>query len=166
MDNDAMTARLRPDAAKARFDLHNRTLAKLQSDFSRLVYLASTRNYNTARYEHDGLSFHYSAQIAEEVLADAHREVFWNLAGSSLKTLTEELERYIVSESLSPDDLLAAWSGLEAYRVLAPLRQDPLVIRIFQSNLKAALAVVRESWKKAQLGRDPQCAPQPLLRGR
>jgi len=155
-----MTAQPSSDAAKARIDLQNRTLAKLQTDFARLVYLASARNYNTGRYEHDGLSFHYSPRVAEDILAEAHREVFLNLAGSSLATLTEELERYIVSESLAPDDLLDAWKGLEAYRILAPLREDPLVVRIFQSNLKAALAVVRESWTKARLGQDPQCAPQ------
>ena len=155
-----MTAQLSSEAAKARIDLQNRTLTRLQTDFARLVYLASTRNYNTGRYEHDGLSFHYSAQVAEDILAEAHREVFLNLAGSSLESLTGELRQYIESESLSPDELFTAWSGLEAYRILVPLRQDALAIRIFQSNLKAALAVVRESWRKSQLGQDPQCVPQ------
>jgi hypothetical protein len=155
-----MAAHSSPEAAKAHLDLQQRTLARLQSDFARLVYLASTRNYNTGRYEHDGLAFHYGPQVAEDVLAGAHREVFLNLARSSLRALTEELERYIVSESLAPDDLFMAWNGLEAYRILAPLGQDPLVVKIFQSNLKAALAIARESWKKAPVGSDQQYASQ------
>lgn len=155
-----MTAPPNRDAVKARVDLQQRTLARLQSDFARLVYLASTRNYNTGRYEHDGLTFHYSARLADEVLAEAHREIFLNLAASSLQALTEELEAYIVSESLAPEDFCTTWNGLEAYRVLVPLRQDPLLIRIFQSNLKAALAIVQESSKKTRLGPVQQCVSQ------
>src|SRR5262245_13587402 len=161
-----MTAHSSPEAAKARLDVQQKTLGRLQTDFARLVYLASTRNYNTGRYEHDGLTFHYGADIAESVLADAHREVFQNLAGNSLRSLTGELERYIASESLAPDDLLLAWDGLEAYRILVPLREDALLVKIFQSNLKAALAIVRESWKKVQTGRDQRYASQSPSLGR
>src|SRR5436190_1559634 len=46
-------------------DLRNRTLAKLDGDLARLVYLASTRDYNTGRYAHDGLSFRFSESVAE-----------------------------------------------------------------------------------------------------
>jgi hypothetical protein len=137
--------------AKARLDLQQRTLGRLSSDFARLVYLASTRNYNTGRYEHDGLSFHYSARVAEEVLAGAHCEVFLNLASSSLETLTGALERYIVDECVAPDDLFSAWNDLEAYRILVPLRQDALLVKIFQSNLKAALAIAQESCRKTRM---------------
>ena len=155
-----MTARPTPEAAKARLDLQQKTLARLQSDFARLVYLASTRNYNTGRYEHDGLAHRYSPQTAEDVLAEAHREIFLSLAGASLQALTYELERYIVSESLAPDDLFMTWNDLETYRILVPLRQDPLLVKIFQTDLRAALAVVRESWKKIPMGPDPQYVSQ------
>src|SRR5262249_37431346 len=108
--------------------------------------------------------FHYGARVAEDALVEAHREVFLNLAGSSLKALTEELERYIASESLVPDDLFRAWYGLEAYRILVPLSQNALAVEIFRSNLKAALAILRESWKKTQLDLGQQFASQsPLL---
>ena len=55
-------------------DLQNRTLDRLDGDFAKLVYLASTRDYNTGRYAHDGLSFRFSEPVAERVLAAAHRE--------------------------------------------------------------------------------------------
>src|ERR1700757_4293872 len=78
-------------------DLEVRTLANLDGDFARLIYLASTRDYNSGRYEHDGLSFRFSKQVAEEALGAAHREVFVSLALTRLKDLVAQLEHYIRS---------------------------------------------------------------------
>jgi len=129
-------------------DLRTRTLGRLQGDFARLVYLASTRNYNTGRYEHDGLSFRYSMPVAERVLATAHREVFLSLALRSLEALTDEVQQYVRFESDSPEELLKLWTDLQAYRILVPSQDDPLIVKIFLSNLSAALAIVAESWKR------------------
>lgn len=134
-------------------DLRTRTLSRLQSDFARLVYLASTRNYNTGRYEHDGLTFRYSVPVAERVLAMAHREVFLSIALRSLEALTDEVQKYIRFESNSPEELLKVWTDLEAYRILVPSQADPLIVKIFRSNLNAALAIATESWKGDR--RDP-----------
>src|SRR6266478_8103081 len=78
-------------------DLRNRTLAKLDGDFARLVYLASTRDYNTGRYAHDGLSFRFSESVAQEALSAAHRGVFASLALRPLRVLVANLEQYIRS---------------------------------------------------------------------
>ena len=78
-------------------DLRNRTLAKLAGDLARLVYLASTRDYNTGRYAHDGLSFRFSESVAETVLAATYREAFASLALSLLRVLVSQLEHYIRS---------------------------------------------------------------------
>jgi hypothetical protein len=128
-------------------DLRTRTLGSLQGDFARLVYLASTRNYNTGRYEHDGLTFRYSMPVAERVLVTAHREVFLRLALRSLEALTDEVQQYVLFESDSPEELLKVWTDLEAYRILVPSEDDPLIVKIFRANLSAALAIVARSWK-------------------
>ena len=128
-------------------DLRTRTLGRLQGDFARLVYLASTRNYNTGRYEHDGLTFRYGMPVAERVLVTAHREVFLRLALRSLEDLTVEVQQYVFFESDSPEELLKVWTDLEAYRILVPSEDDPLIVKIFRSNLSAALAIAAESWK-------------------
>ena len=52
------------DVGQAVTDLTNRTLSRLPGDFSRLVYLASSRDYNTGQYYHDGLAFHFSESVA------------------------------------------------------------------------------------------------------
>jgi hypothetical protein len=126
-------------------DLKNRTLGKLSGDFARLVYLASTRNYNTGRYEHDGLAHSFSFSAAETALAVAHQEVFLALALTSLEGLFAELERYIRFECARPQELLATWEDLEAYRILVPTHVDPLTARIFVSNVRAALAIAQET---------------------
>ena len=66
-------------------DLRNRTLARLDGDFAKLVYLASTRDYNTGRYVHDGLSFRFPQPVVERAMAAAHLEVFANLVLSPLR---------------------------------------------------------------------------------
>jgi hypothetical protein len=141
-------------------DLENRTLAKLDGDFARLVYLASTRDYNSGRYEHDGLSFRFTKQVAEEALETAHREVFVSLALSTLEELVGQLEQYIRSGCAQPVELVASWNDSEAYRILPPAQDDPLTIKLFTSNVKIALGIVGPSWRDEQLNQDPRCASQ------
>jgi len=146
----------------ARRDLESRTLARLDGDFARLIYLASTRDYNSGRYEHDGLNFRFTKQVAEEVLAAAHREVFVSLALGTLEDLVAQLERYMRSGCAQPVELLTTWNDSEAYRILPPAQDDPLTVKLFMSNVKVALAVVTPSWTEGRPGRDPRCASQLL----
>jgi hypothetical protein len=144
-------------------DLENRTLARLDGDFARLVYLASSRDYNTGRYAHDGLSFRFSETAAQEALSTAHRAVFASLALSPLRVLVADLEQYIRSGCARPNEIVAAWNASEAYRVLSPATGDPLMVKLFNSNVKIALAVVQAACAEIQPVQDPQCASQPLL---
>ncbi len=45
-------------------DLLRRSLSKIRGDLARLIYLASTRDYNTGKYHHDGLAARFQAEIA------------------------------------------------------------------------------------------------------
>jgi hypothetical protein len=141
-------------------DLQNRTLARLDGDFAKLVYLASTRDYNTGRYAHDGLSFRFSELVAERALAAAHREVFISLALSPLKVLVAKLEQYIRSGCARPDELVRTWDSSEAYRILSPAPDDPLTVRLFISNVKIALAIVKAAWVEPWSPQDPRPASQ------
>lgn len=147
-----------PAVESALRDLQIRTLAKLDGDFAKLVYLASTRNYNSGRYEHDGLAFRFAPDIAEEALAIAHREVFVTLALSPLAEFVQHLEKYIFSGAVEPDKVLATWRDLEAYRVLPPAQEDPLTVAVFLSNVRIALAIVEPTWKN-RLHQPPASQP-------
>jgi len=146
-------------------DLQNRTLARLNGDFAKLVYLASTRDYNTGHYAHDGLSFRFSELVAERALAAAHREVFVSLALSPLRVLVGHLEQYIRSGCARPDEVLRTWSSSEAYRILSPAADDPLTVRLFISNVRIALAIVKAAWLEHCPPPDPPLASQPQLLG-
>ena len=54
-------------------DLLRRSLSHISGDLARLIYLASTRDYNTGKYHHDGLAAHFQTEIACQALELAHR---------------------------------------------------------------------------------------------
>ena len=130
------------DVDEAREDLNNRTLARIGPEFGRLIYLASTRDYNTGRYYHEGLAFQFSEAVAAQVLSDAHRNVFHVLALSPLEHLVDQLQAYIRSAGAESREVIRAWEKLESYRVAVPIETDPLTKSLFFANVKIALAIV------------------------
>lgn len=123
-------------------DLHRRTLSKLSRPLDKLIYLASTRDYNTGVYYHDGLASVYSQDVACQALAECHRETFRELLGTSLRELVIQMEDYMESVQLSADKFISAWKKLEPYRVTVPVESDPLAAEFLFANLRTALAIV------------------------
>src|SRR5258706_2600094 len=137
-------------------DVRNRTLSRLPGDFSRLVYLASSRDLNTGHYSHDGLTFHFSQDVASKAMALCHREIFDRLVYASLEQLITELHNYICSTDEPPEHFLKSWEHLGSYRVTIPSECDELEAQVFLSNLKMALAILQTRQKYAS--RDEQSA--------
>jgi hypothetical protein len=127
------------DAAE---DLQRRTLSKLSRPLDRLIYLASTRDYNSGVYYHDGLAAVYSHDVACQALSECHRETFRELLGVSLRDLVIQMEDYMDSVQLSADKFISAWKKLEPYRVTVPVESDPLAAEFLFANLRTALAIV------------------------
>src|ERR1700674_1451697 len=90
-------------------DLRRRTLVDMTQPLERLIYLASTRDYNTGLYYHDGLALRFSEAAACEALAGCHREAFEELVNASLEELVHELEVYLHSTRVAPNDFIVAW---------------------------------------------------------
>src|SRR5579859_194806 len=126
----------------ARRDLRNRTLSKISVPLGRLVYLASLRDYSTGRYYHDGLTMQFSERIATEALKEEHMEVFLEMAQSPLQNLVEQLNHYFDSLREDRIESLRTWENLEPYRVIVPLGADRLLIRLFVSNIRFAVAIL------------------------
>jgi hypothetical protein len=144
----------RADVQTAADDLRRRTLSQMPGALERLIYLASTRDYNNGLYYHDGLASRFSEIVACQALADCHREVFHELFECSLEDLVRQLDFYVESTRTAPGDLIAAWRNLEPYRVAVPAATDPLASDFLCSNIKIALAVW-ESRLDARLPRKP-----------
>lgn len=122
-------------------DLRRRTLAHLPLPLERMIYLASTRDYNNGLYYHQGLASRYSEAAACEALADCHRESFRELLAASLEELVQQLQIYAESSGAIAANFAAAWKELEPYRVAVPVGTDPLAADFVFSNLKVALAI-------------------------
>jgi hypothetical protein len=127
----------------ARRDLENRTLANIEGDFARLIYLASMRDYNTGEYHHEGMARRFSEASARQALAACHQDVFRRLVLCSLEELVDELELYIRTNCPGDSDMLRVWKMLEPYRVAVPLDCSPLTARYFRSNIRIALSILQ-----------------------
>lgn len=132
----------REEVEAARKHLTERTLSKIRGDFARLIYLASTRNYNTGEYHHEGLACMFTESAAARAIAKCHRDVFTRLALCPLKDLVGQLELYASVNCTTPSELVRVWEKLQPYRVTVPLDCSPLAARFFVSNIRAALAVL------------------------
>ena len=124
-------------------DLLHRTLSKIPCGLGRLIYLASTRDYNSGTYHHEGLSVRHPGDDAREALQAAHRDVFCRLASSTLEELVGQLEMYVQSSHERPDELVRTWQELEPYRIAIPMHADPTMVQLFLSNIRIALEVLR-----------------------
>jgi len=143
-------------------DLLRRTLGGIPCDLARLIYLASTRDYNSGTYHHEGLSVRHRPEEACDALQTAHREIFYRLASMSLENLVGELELYVRVSREHPMGFLRAWQELEPYRVAIPMEVDPTMVRLFLSNIKLALEVLK--CRRLQVQRLPSGAlPLPSL---
>ena len=130
------------DVQRAVKDLNERTLAFVSGQIARLLYLASTRDYNAGRYYHDGLAFRFTNEAAEVALESAHREVFEGLVFSPLEVVVQELEGFINSTHAEPKKVLETWKKLQPYRVVIPQDCDPVASELFFSNIRIALAIL------------------------
>ncbi|HXN52404.1 MAG TPA: hypothetical protein VN943_10740 [Candidatus Acidoferrum sp.] len=133
-------------------DLLRRSLSKIGGDLARLIYLASTRDYNTGKYHHDGLAARFRAEIACQALELAHRQTFYRIAACSLEQLVAEVELYVSSSQQSRDEILQVWQKLEPYRVALPLGVNVATAQLFVSNIKLALAILRRRQEQKAMG--------------
>ena len=131
-------------------DLHDRTLAGLNGDLTRLVYLSSTRDYNTGEYQHAGLADRFGSDTAQHALAQCHEGAFRDLLDLNLANLVGQLAVYIESTGGDRDRVLDAWRRLQAYRVVVPETCDEFSAEFFASNVRIALEALR-----VERGADP-----------
>ena len=126
----------------ARQDLRHRTLDKIVTPLERLIYLASLRDYRSGRYSHDGLAQRFSERVAAAALRFEHVETFRSVAFASLQSMVEQVGDFLRGADGVSAEGLKTWQSLEPYRVVVPVAEDGMAIRIFLSNIKFALAIL------------------------
>lgn len=143
-------------------DLRNRTLAAIPGELARLVYLASTRDYNSGRYHHEGLSARFGFEQAQEALREAHRAAFFRLCSLSLEQLVEELEIYLRASHEPAGDFIETWQELAPYRIAIPKETDAAQVQLFLSNVRIGLEILRFRREGNRTGL-PASSPRQLL---
>lgn len=124
--------------------IKRRELSGMRSEFSGLTYLSSMRDYNSGRYYHEDLARRFSEEAMERALATCHQEVFERLVYFPLAELVRQLEVYMSVIPEPPSNILRTWSKLEPFRVLMPMSSDQLSVELFVSNVRVALAILRD----------------------
>lgn len=148
------------DAAVA--DLKNRTLSALPGEVARLLYLASTRDYSTGEYFHDGLASEFSGRAASEALTHCHRETFAALALSPLEQLVAQVSTYVTSTGAETEDVVRFWRKVEPYRVAVPADADSLAVELFASNVRIALEILASRQAREPSGQQSAWQPPSL----
>jgi hypothetical protein len=143
--NDQQGAVSQEEVERLVRDFEDRTLSALDGYFSRLVYLASLRDYNTGRYHHYGLESRHPPAAVDEALRQCHTRVFEGLVGLSLKEQTEDLLDFFESLKEDKSRLVAAWERLRSYQILPPENCHPLARELFDKNIEIILKVLRET---------------------
>ncbi len=126
-------------------DFQMKTLGAMEGQFNRLIYIASLRDYNTARYHHYGLENKYGSESVDEGLRQCHIKIFEELMTLPLQDQTRDLVHFF--ESLKEDraQLIEAWQRLRSYQVLPPENCHPLARQLFDKNIEVMLRVLQET---------------------
>ena len=142
-------------------DFEARTLNELSGYFSRLIYLASLRDYNTGQYHHYGLETRYSSEVVDEALHRCHIRLFEDLVALPLKDQTEDLLTFFESLKEEKARLVEAWERLRSYQILPPENCHPLARGLFDRNIEIILRILKETdlWP---LLHDPHRDPHDL----
>ena len=126
-------------------DVQVNTLGIMQGQFSRLIYLASLRDYNTARYHHYGLESRYGREAVDEGLRQCHIKLFEELMALPLQDQTRDLIHFFESLQEDRPRMIEVWGRLRSYQVLPPENCHPLARQLFDKNIEVMLRVLRET---------------------
>jgi hypothetical protein len=135
--------RIDAEAAKEVLEFHR--LDRIEDDFGRLVYLASTRDHDTGAYHDVVLASLFSENAAASALSICHHEIFCRLALSSLESLVSQLKRYLQSPSLDLHKPLLISETLNQSSPLIPSNCDLVTRELFLSNVRVSLAILKHS---------------------
>jgi hypothetical protein len=142
--NNAMPDMKSTEVQRAVRDLKERTLECIPSRLARLLYLASTRDYSTGRYYHDGLACKFTSEATQLAIEIVHREAFEMLVYSSLEVFVKEFEIFINCTRMDPRHVLETWKKFQPYHVVIPHECDSIASELFYSNVRIALTVLGE----------------------
>jgi hypothetical protein len=134
-----------PEVDRIVRDFQRHTLDALEGTFSRLIHIASLRDYNTGQYHHYGLETRYDPMSVDQALRRCHEEVFAQLTRLSLQEQTQDLLHFFESLRSARGRLVQVWQRLKAYQILPPEKCPPLARELFNNNVEIILQMLRQT---------------------
>jgi len=123
----------------------DRSLASLNGDFARVVYLASLRDAYSGRYVHEGLATMGSGDEVHEALQARHRELFRAAGALPLDSLCRQLQEHFAGLGRGTQETAIMWMELEPYRDIFPTGATELEREFFLSQMRIALKLLAGS---------------------
>ncbi len=134
-------------------NLWRNTLSRIPSVFGRLVYVSSLRNPNNGRYEHHGLALVFGEDDANKALKKSHLQLFAEWLTFNLEQQKTDLDLYLSGLPDNREIVLENWVKLAPYRNLIPSSVRGIERKLYVTDLKALLVVLRSGGAGA--GPDP-----------
>jgi hypothetical protein len=135
-------------------DVWRHTLSQIPTDFGRLIYLASLRDFDTGRYEHHGLALMLGAAEGDLALRQAHLEIFRKWMAQPTKAQKRDLDAYLSALSRSKTEVISAWSQVKPYRNLVPAAASEVEGHLFCANFEALLSLLMNVYGVSSIDRD------------
>jgi hypothetical protein len=132
-------------AQRAMYDVWNRTLEQIETQFGKLAYLAGLRNDNSGRYQHYGIAQLYGEDEANRVLRSSHERVFAEWLAFPLEKQRFDLEQYLAGMEDDLRTVLATWSTLAPYEQLPPEAAGEAERMLFASDIEITLELIRRA---------------------
>jgi hypothetical protein len=124
-------------------DFRERSLAPLGCQMAQLICVSSTRDYNTGRYEHEGLSWGSADSNTDMALRALHQEIFEGLIVTPLEGFADDLEVFFNMTMADRSTAVRVWQDLEPYRTAIPEGSSKISRELFFSNIRMALALLQ-----------------------
>jgi hypothetical protein len=134
-------------------DLWRNTLAKIQSLFGRLIYLAGLRDPNSGRYEHHGLALVFGSDEAHKALRQSHALVFVEWLQLNLQQQQADLTLYLSALEEDRSTVVGTWMDLKHYQSWVPGSIRGPDRRLYIANLVALIQLMQN--EDNACGKDP-----------
>jgi hypothetical protein len=137
------------------------TLARIGSDFGRLLHVASLREDVSQQYRDEALLPRYSAASVHQALEYCHQELFARILAAPLERQHADLCQCLAAIGPEHDAgrVAALWLDSGYYRELIPAAAPLYLQELFCSNLRLLLGLITRESSSAASGAWPPRPP-------
>jgi len=119
------------------------TSRRSPSLFGQLVYLASLRDLDTGRYEHQGVAKNLDEAALDKTLRETHAAVFAEWLSLDLERQKADLLSYLSALGGDPHAVLEAWLHEAPYKMLTPPSAEQAECQLYLSDLRTLLELLK-----------------------